>query len=471
MQPDDEATLTLSKWPFYVADGVLVAIALLIATVGGGQLSDFQVACCVIAVALGAALFVLPYAVEYTMLRSEMADDRSAELHLVQAQLKRFEAVLSAYGERLEGLEPAAGSAPQDQLLAAAVDQKFADAAQAVDRLAAAVAATQEGASAQLAALNALQAQVAGLRADAGNAAAGDADWDAVQARIGALESRLIEALKPIECLDQRLQALEIAAKESPEKRAPRAARQRRASDAGLLHRAMQEKQDTSSTAVSRIIDAKQKVAQPSAAFESIDPREGADASPEVAEQPSPEGGEVDPGAGAELAAEQEVLPAAKAASADDDSPAAPLLERDDEASAVQSLAEAAAVPVGEAPEVAAQSGDVEAVAEAPLDELFGEVFQPRVSRASVKKNDTVCTVSILIGIGNKPYLRGSGAGLNWDAGVPMEFEAIGKWRWVAPADFDGSVELQVFRNDEEADRKGVYALSAGQKLEVTPVF
>ena len=52
-----------------------------------------------------------------------------------------------------------------------------------------------------------------------------------------------------------------------------------------------------------------------------------------------------------------------------------------------------------------------------------------------------------------------------------MEFEEIGKWRWVAPADMEAPIELQVFRNDEDGDRKGRYTLKPGQKLEVSPVF
>ena len=52
-----------------------------------------------------------------------------------------------------------------------------------------------------------------------------------------------------------------------------------------------------------------------------------------------------------------------------------------------------------------------------------------------------------------------------------MDFEEIGKWRWVAPADLAGPVELQIYRNDEDPDRNGRHTLDPGQKLEVTPIF
>ena len=95
------------------------------------------------------------------------------------------------------------------------------------------------------------------------------------------------------------------------------------------------------------------------------------------------------------------------------------------------------------------------------------------VEKRRVRKNkaDSVVTASILIGIGNKPYLRGSGAGLNWEQGVVMDFEEIGRWGWVAPVDLEGPIEFQIFCNDEQPDRKGKYTLEPGQKLEVTPVF
>jgi hypothetical protein len=52
-----------------------------------------------------------------------------------------------------------------------------------------------------------------------------------------------------------------------------------------------------------------------------------------------------------------------------------------------------------------------------------------------------------------------------------MDFQEIGKWRWVAPADLEEPVEVQVYRNDEDADRKGRHVLEPSQKLEVSPVF
>ncbi len=52
-----------------------------------------------------------------------------------------------------------------------------------------------------------------------------------------------------------------------------------------------------------------------------------------------------------------------------------------------------------------------------------------------------------------------------------MEFVEIGKWQWIAPANLDEPVELQLFRNDEDADSTGKYALEPEQQLDLSPVF
>ena len=80
-------------------------------------------------------------------------------------------------------------------------------------------------------------------------------------------------------------------------------------------------------------------------------------------------------------------------------------------------------------------------------------------------------TASVYIGIGNKPYLRGSGGGLSWDEGILMDFQEIGKWCWIAPASLDSPIEVQVFRNDTDPDKKGKYTLAPGDQLEIEAKF
>ncbi|HVU39210.1 MAG TPA: hypothetical protein VHC95_12825 [Opitutales bacterium] len=80
-------------------------------------------------------------------------------------------------------------------------------------------------------------------------------------------------------------------------------------------------------------------------------------------------------------------------------------------------------------------------------------------------------TARVLIGIGNKPFLRGDGPGLSPDKGVPMEFVEIGQWRWVAPKESSGPITLHILKNDEIPAEGGPITLKPGQSLEVSPVF
>lgn len=73
------------------------------------------------------------------------------------------------------------------------------------------------------------------------------------------------------------------------------------------------------------------------------------------------------------------------------------------------------------------------------------------------------------IGIGNRLFVRGEGAGLRRDKGVPMQFVEIGKWGWAAPA--GESARVSIWRNDEIAAAEGEVLVQAGEVTEVSPTF
>ena len=449
MQPDDEAPLTLSKWPFYLGDILLVVTALAIAILGEWQLSDIQVVSCVLAVALGSAIFVLPYVVEYSMRVHEERDDRSSEPAVLKGHMQKAEASLGQCHERLIELESGSGSDDQRyELLASAVDHK--------------------------------------LHAESQNLAT-------LSQQVAVIETFMTESVEALGTIESRLVALEetakavatVASAETTEPEAPspaRAPRQRRKqADSGLLHRAIKERQDSASSAVSRIIDSKSQLVDP-------EPEVVAEASPEPEPALKPESASVAPveskaPEAEELVVELDPTEASEGIEALPEdievSLGADLIEDDEllEAAASDAVGSADAeedliVEVTEVPVTSESESGVQDAADAaePAD-LFGDAVPAAARRARTKANDAILTVSILIGIGNKPFLRGSGGGLSWETGVPMDFEEIGKWRWVAPADLEGPVEVQVYRNDEDADRKGRHTLELGQKLEVSPVF
>lgn len=85
-------------------------------------------------------------------------------------------------------------------------------------------------------------------------------------------------------------------------------------------------------------------------------------------------------------------------------------------------------------------------------------------------KRATAIIANVMIGIGNKPFLRGEGPGLSWEEGVPMNFVEIGKWAW-SPSRKNASVTVQVYRNDEDPDNRGKFEVKSGEKIEITPEF
>lgn len=107
---------------------------------------------------------------------------------------------------------------------------------------------------------------------------------------------------------------------------------------------------------------------------------------------------------------------------------------------------------------------------------LAGESTKPppaEIEEEKTKKASggmTTVIAKVMIGIGNKPFVRGEGPGLNWDEGVPMNFLEIGKWAWSPPRK-NASLTIQIYRNDEDPDQSGKHKINAGEKFEITPEF
>ena len=92
------------------------------------------------------------------------------------------------------------------------------------------------------------------------------------------------------------------------------------------------------------------------------------------------------------------------------------------------------------------------------------------ISSQKSSTGTTSVVANVMIGIGNKPYLRGDGPGLNWNQGVPMNFIEIGKWAW-SPTRKNASLTVQLYRNDKDPDQSGKIDVKPGEKVEITPTF
>lgn len=80
-------------------------------------------------------------------------------------------------------------------------------------------------------------------------------------------------------------------------------------------------------------------------------------------------------------------------------------------------------------------------------------------------------TVTAYIGIGNKLFVRGTGAGLSAEQGKPLQFVSIGKWRWETDA-AEAPVTLTLWKNDEFlCTSVGALVLAPGETREVTANF
>jgi uncharacterized protein YoxC len=95
------------------------------------------------------------------------------------------------------------------------------------------------------------------------------------------------------------------------------------------------------------------------------------------------------------------------------------------------------------------------------------EVQEPAVSSDGA----TRLVVTAYIGIGNRLFIRGEGPGLSWDAGVPLAFVSIGKWRWETN-DAARAVRFKLYKNDEtECTLLGERSVEPGAQQELTASF
>jgi hypothetical protein len=458
---DEIPELTLPKWPFILGDLLLVATALAIAILGNWQLTDWQVLACVLAVALGAALFVLPFIVEFWAREQEKSSLTKPQDTALNEQVEELKARTAVMADQLTRLAKAQAEAPK------------VPSAPAFDT-----------------------------------------------AALKALEERLDQQAKQLKATEKSLREIKTApapisdSKPAPESKPlakppakPKAkpiAEPAKTPENPLLKRAIHEKQDRATQAVDRIIEAKPeaKIPKPEPKLEKEPQPEKTEAAqaktqPEPLKIPEPKKEtpttiQPKPEPKTELKVELKaevkpepkpplVLPEPKAALAPkpEAKPAPkPVKEAEPASVAIETLQPAPQAPAPAktkkpTPAAPDPTPAAEPKAEAePAPSLFGTDEVPAApAKRRAKKNETRCTINTLIGIGNKPYLRGSGGGLNWESGVVLEFEAIGKWRWIVPTDLDGPIEVQVYRNDEDPDTSGKHTLQPGEPLEINAQF
>jgi hypothetical protein len=354
----------------------------------------------------------------------EEAEDRTADLRILQRRIVSTQDQVEAVVERMETFETGLSN------LAHAQQPDLAGPTQAFEEKIDPLNKEQAEQSVQL---KALAKQVESL--------AKSLDTKPKKSSAQVVESPDPEVPTKAKVEEPEKDALLEVTPDEPTAKKTRAPRKPRTPEPSLLQRAIEQKQDKSSEAVSRIIGSKSKKSPP----------EEAPADEPTQKAPKPE--------------------TKKTAKAKEPSPPAEKPEVKFEPPIEEDVTESLdGVAITPAP--------TESVSEEPeaqpveSEDMFGEVVPTPVKKpVRTKKSDSAVVASVFIGIGNKPFVRGSGAGLNWDKGIAMEFVEIGKWQWIGPDDLDEPVELQLFRNDEDADSTGKYTLEPGQQLDISPVF
>jgi flagellar hook-basal body complex protein FliE len=121
-------------------------------------------------------------------------------------------------------------------------------------------------------------------------------------------------------------------------------------------------------------------------------------------------------------------------------------------------------------PPVASAPAEIEETEEEEEVEVIEEIEEeeavaPSAPQSTAAGTGTALIVNLMIGIGNKPFVRGNGPGLSQDKGVPMSFLGIGRWQWISP-DPEAPATIEVWKNDQSPLGEPLH-ISGGEPLEV----
>jgi hypothetical protein len=81
----------------------------------------------------------------------------------------------------------------------------------------------------------------------------------------------------------------------------------------------------------------------------------------------------------------------------------------------------------------------------------------------------TIIDVKRDVGFGNAVFLRGQGAGLTWERGLPLDCVDAQTWRWCGMA--KDPITFKLLINDKVWSAGNDLRIAPGQKIEVAPEF
>jgi hypothetical protein len=95
----------------------------------------------------------------------------------------------------------------------------------------------------------------------------------------------------------------------------------------------------------------------------------------------------------------------------------------------------------------------------------------PAVSKPASQKPASATTIEakIDVGFGNQLFVRGQGAGLSWDRGIPLECVDSRTWRLVVPA--KEKIQIKLLINDNVWAKGEDVVVTPGKRVELVPAF
>jgi uncharacterized protein YoxC len=403
-------TPKMQKWIFWVADLMLVTAAWFIhigADHPNGGVALVSTVGCVVAAVF---VFVVPFIVEYARGQDEALDNRQRSLQALSVTIAAASEQVSIAALGLQGIaEAAQENFSRTERLSEQINEKIAE----------------------------LETRLAGAKKDDGDSAA---KLESVAKKIARASTEFDAAVN-------------------------RAAEAARAASAAVSvpPQVPVHVPELPPVIASRIAEVKPAVAKSEHPFVSPLSSEAHPPVPapmEVPAEPAPAPGQV--------AAQPPVEPAAPA-----EAPPAPAPRKRSPRKAA--VAESPVAPVeqlGElaAPEPAAPVPNL-VLEPVPQDEP-APAPEPEIPEPAVSADGaTRLIVTAYIGIGNRLFIRGEGAGLTWEKGVPLTFVSIGKWRWETN-DASSTVRYKLYKNDQvECTSLGVGSVEPGAQQELSAAF
>lgn len=91
-------------------------------------------------------------------------------------------------------------------------------------------------------------------------------------------------------------------------------------------------------------------------------------------------------------------------------------------------------------------------------------------SQEQTTRGKTRIIIKYDIGFGNTLHIRGNGANLSWDKGIPLKNIKNDEWIWETEIPFS-KAEFKVLINDKQYETGNNHIIHSGNMIQYTPKF